>query len=54
VRGAAALAKLPDAERPPWQKLWEEIESLRRRAADPARPLTDINPQGKEGPPKKP
>jgi hypothetical protein len=31
VRGADALGKLPEAERPAWQKLWEEVESLRRR-----------------------
>jgi tetratricopeptide (TPR) repeat protein len=33
VRGEAALAKLPEAERPGWQKLWEEVEALNRRAA---------------------
>ena len=54
VRGAAALVKLPAAERPPWQKLWEEVESLRRRAARPARPPADSRPQGKEGLPEKP
>jgi Flp pilus assembly protein TadD len=54
VRGAAALGKLPAAERPPWQKLWEEVEALRRRAAGPARPPADARPQGKEGLPKKP
>jgi hypothetical protein len=50
VRGAAALAKLPAAERPQWQKLWEEVEALRRRAAG----LPDARPQGKEGSPSKP
>jgi serine/threonine-protein kinase len=54
VRGEAALAKLPAAERAPWQKLWEEVESLRRRAGGPARPPADARPQGKEGLPKKP
>jgi serine/threonine-protein kinase len=54
VRGEAALGKLPVAERAPWQKLWEEVESLRRRAAGPARPPAAARPQGKEGPPKKP
>jgi serine/threonine-protein kinase len=39
VRGEAALGKLPEAERPPWQKLWEEVEALKRRAAGtPASP----------------
>jgi tetratricopeptide (TPR) repeat protein len=44
VRGADGLARLPEAERPPWQELWEEVEALRRRAAEkpgaarPARP----------------
>jgi hypothetical protein len=39
VRGEAALGKLPEAERPPWQKLWKEVEALRRGAAGtPASP----------------
>jgi hypothetical protein len=39
VRGADALARLPEAERPEWQKLWEEVEAMRRRAAErPASP----------------
>jgi hypothetical protein len=33
VRGAEALAKLPEAERQEWQNLWAEIEGLRQRAA---------------------
>jgi Flp pilus assembly protein TadD len=40
VRGDA-LAKLPEAERPPWQKLWAEVAALRQRAAkapEPAKP----------------
>ena len=32
VRGDA-LAKLPEAERKDWQKLWEDVEALRQRAA---------------------
>jgi Flp pilus assembly protein TadD len=32
VRDADALAKLPDPERAEWQKLWQEVETLRRRA----------------------
>jgi tetratricopeptide (TPR) repeat protein/tRNA A-37 threonylcarbamoyl transferase component Bud32 len=33
VRGDA-LAKLPEAERQEWQKLWDDVESLRKRAAE--------------------
>jgi tetratricopeptide (TPR) repeat protein len=33
VRGGDALAKLPEAEREEWQKLWQEVETLRQRAA---------------------
>jgi serine/threonine-protein kinase len=32
VRGAAALAKLPEAERDDWQRLWEEVAALHKRA----------------------
>jgi hypothetical protein len=35
VRGAEALARLPEAERQDWRQLWEEVEALRRRAAEP-------------------
>jgi tetratricopeptide (TPR) repeat protein len=44
VRGAAALARLPTAERQEWEKLWQEVEVLRQGAAErpaaasPARP----------------
>jgi serine/threonine-protein kinase len=38
VRGVEALGRLPAAERPDWQKLWQEVEELRQRAAAPARP----------------
>ncbi len=41
VRGSEALAKLPEAERLEWQKLWQEVEALRKRAAlspKPAKP----------------
>jgi hypothetical protein len=31
LRGADARGNLPEAQRPAWQKLWEQIESLRRR-----------------------
>jgi hypothetical protein len=33
VRAPEALAKLPERERKEWQALWEEVESLRKRAA---------------------
>jgi eukaryotic-like serine/threonine-protein kinase len=33
VRGAEALAKLPDTERREWQKLWDEVAELERRAS---------------------
>jgi tetratricopeptide (TPR) repeat protein len=33
VRGPKALAKLPNAELLEWQKLWEEVETLRKQAA---------------------
>jgi eukaryotic-like serine/threonine-protein kinase len=32
VRSAGALGRLPEAERADWQKLWEEVEALRKRA----------------------
>jgi tetratricopeptide (TPR) repeat protein len=35
VRGGQALARLPAAERGEWQKLWQEVEALRQRAARP-------------------
>jgi hypothetical protein len=33
VRGDAALAKLPEAERQEWRQFWEEVAELERRAA---------------------
>jgi tetratricopeptide (TPR) repeat protein/tRNA A-37 threonylcarbamoyl transferase component Bud32 len=33
VRCPEALAKLPEAERRPWQQLWADVEALRQRAA---------------------
>jgi eukaryotic-like serine/threonine-protein kinase len=38
LRSPAALAKLPEAERKDWQKLWKEVEALRRRRASLAGP----------------
>jgi hypothetical protein len=34
VRGPDALAKLPEAERQEWQKLWADVQRLLDRAAD--------------------
>ena len=41
VRGPEALARLSEAERQGWQKLWQEVEALRKRAA---RRPPDANP----------
>jgi tetratricopeptide (TPR) repeat protein len=35
VRGPDALRGLPEAERRDWQRIWQEVEDLRQRAADP-------------------
>jgi tetratricopeptide (TPR) repeat protein len=35
VRGPEALGGLPSAERPEWQKLWEDVAALQQRAAGP-------------------
>ena len=32
IRDPAALAKLPEAERQEWQKLWSEVDALLQRA----------------------
>jgi hypothetical protein len=32
VRGPEALAKLPDAERQPWQQLWDDVAGTLARA----------------------
>ena len=34
VRGDA-LAKLPDKERTDWQKLWADVEALKKRCEEP-------------------
>src|SRR5262249_54311777 len=34
VRDPKALAELPEAERAEWQKLWAEVEALRKKAAE--------------------
>jgi WD40 repeat protein/serine/threonine protein kinase len=35
VRGAEAVARLPETDRADWEKLWQEVEALRQRAAGP-------------------
>src|SRR5262249_48397493 len=32
VRGPEALGKLPEAERPAWQKVWKDVADLAKRA----------------------
>jgi hypothetical protein len=39
VRGAAAVDKLPEAERREWRKLWQDVEELRQRAAEAQKSL---------------
>jgi tetratricopeptide (TPR) repeat protein len=36
VRGTKALAKLPEAERQPWEKLWKDVADLLKRAEERA------------------
>jgi hypothetical protein len=38
VRGPEALAKLPEAERHPWQELWNDVADLLKRAEGKAMP----------------
>jgi hypothetical protein len=54
VRGPEALACLPEAERKEWQKLWQEVEALKRQAAGTTK-SGDNGPQlqRKEGSPNK-
>jgi hypothetical protein len=35
LRDKTALAKLPDAERQAWQRLWAEVDQLVQKAASP-------------------
>jgi serine/threonine protein kinase/Flp pilus assembly protein TadD len=44
VRGREALARLPEAERQGWQKLWANVEGLRRRAEEPPKPENSGQP----------
>jgi hypothetical protein len=34
VRGTEALAKLPEAERADWTKLWQDVAALGKQAAE--------------------
>jgi serine/threonine-protein kinase len=55
VRGTEALARLPEAERPEWQRFWQEVEALRQQAArPPAPPAKEVLPSGKEDRPSPP
>jgi eukaryotic-like serine/threonine-protein kinase len=36
IRGDAALAKLPEAERAAWQKLWADVAELLKRTGEPS------------------
>jgi hypothetical protein len=38
VRGPEALAKLPEAERQPWQELWADVAATLARARQMATP----------------
>jgi tetratricopeptide (TPR) repeat protein len=44
VRGAEALARLPEAERKDWLKLWDEVEALRKRAAGQPKTASSTRP----------
>ncbi len=44
VRDPAALAKLPDAEREPWQRLWTDVAAS--LAADPLEQGGSMPPAG--------
>jgi hypothetical protein len=45
VRGAAALAKLPEAERPSWQQLWADVADT--LASSQAKAAAKQKPQAK-------
>jgi hypothetical protein len=44
VRGLDALPRLPEAERRDWQKLWEDVEALRQRAAGSPKEAVPTHP----------
>jgi tetratricopeptide (TPR) repeat protein len=45
VRGRQALAKLPELERQPWQKLWDDVADLLARARPKATPDKKSSPK---------
>jgi hypothetical protein len=45
VRGTKALAKLPDAERPAWQKLWADVQKTLARAQRKSTPKKKASPE---------
>jgi hypothetical protein len=47
VRGDEALARLPEAERPQWQKLWADVAELLTRAKGKSTP--DKKADAKDG-----
>jgi tetratricopeptide (TPR) repeat protein len=44
IRDSKALAQLPAAERPDWEKLWQEIEDVRKAAVSPREPQGNRRP----------
>ena len=42
VRGGDALAKLPDAERQKWQKIWADVENTLAELRNAARDTTAV------------
>jgi hypothetical protein len=44
VRVSESLFRLPEAERKAWQKLWEEVETLRQRAATQPKTASSARP----------
>ncbi len=47
VRGRESLAWLPEAERASWQKLWDEVEAMRQRAAEKPAAANEKNKGGR-------
>jgi serine/threonine-protein kinase len=44
VREGEALSRLPEAEHKDWRKLWQEVEQLRQRAAQPPKAASSARP----------
>ena len=44
VRDSGSLAKLPEAERKKWEKLWEEVETLRKRSTQQPKAASSARP----------